>query len=276
MKDFTHLDWRFNIDSRIKIVLICSVLLLQTNLNYAQEISTRDWLISGSGLGLALGLELYGKSHFVPETPRLSSPNSFDRYMRDKIWVGVNKQDGARAWSDRLIYGVSMSSLLWGPLLAEDTELALLVHTRVFAANNIMTNIAKIAAARERPYSYFQTRESEGKKDYTSFYSGHSSVAFSQAVANSMILSRSYPQHESLIWSTLLSTAGVTALLRVGGDMHYFTDILTGALSGSLIAWWVTRAELKKQGIYEREVKTSLHMQGTGSNIVLYLKIPLG
>lgn len=227
-------------------------------------------------MGLALGLELYGKSHFVPDAPRFSSPNSFDRYMRDKLWAGVNEQDRARAWSDRLIYGVSMSSLLWGPLLAEDRELALLINTRVFAANSIMTNIVKIVAARERPYSHFQTRESEGKKDYTSFYSGHSSVAFSQAVANSMILSRSYPQHGSLIWSTLMSTAGVTALLRVGGDMHYFSDILTGALSGSFIAWVVTRAELKKYGKYESEARTSLLMHGTGSNFVVSVKIPLG
>ena len=227
-------------------------------------------------MGLALGLELYGKSNFVPETPRFTSPNSFDRTMRDKIWAGVNKQDGARAWSDRLIYGVSMSSLVWGPWLAEDTDLAILINARVFALNSIATNIVKIAAARERPYSHFQTRVSEGNKDYTSFYSGHSSVAFSQAVTNSMILSRNYPQHASAIWSTLIGTAGVTALLRVGGDMHYFSDILTGAISGSLIGWLVTRSELKKYGKYESEVRTSWLLEGSGSNFIVSLKIPLG
>jgi len=270
------MTWKCSLNSRVKIMLICCVLLFQTNLTYAQTISTRDWLISGSGLGVALGLELYGKPHLLPDSPRFSSPNSFDRYMREKLWFGQDRQDLARTGSDILIYGISMTSLLWGPALSNNRELSLFINTRVFAANSIMTNIVKLAAARERPYSHFQTRKSEGKKDYTSFYSGHSSVAFSQAVTNSMILSRNYPQHGTLIWSTLIGSAGVTALLRVGGDMHYFSDILIGALSGSFIAWSVTRKELKKFGQYETEVRTSLSMQRTGSNFVISLKIPLG
>lgn len=264
------------IKSRIRILLIICFILLQTNRNYGQEISGRDWLISGSEIGIALGLELYGKAHFIPETPRFSSPNSIDRYMREQLWVGVNKQDGARTWSDRLIYGISLSSLLWGPVLAEDTELALLINAQVFATNSIMTNLVKIAAARERPYHHYGTRTSEGSKDFTSFYSGHSSVAFSQAVANSMILSRTYPQHESVIWSTLLGAAGLTAYLRVAGDMHYFTDILTGAISGSLIAWTITRSELKRFGIVDNQSGVVLQSQGNGSNFVISLKIPLG
>ena len=251
-------------------------MIIQTGTTYAKEISTRDWLTSSSAMGLAIGLELYGKSHFVPEQPRLSTPNSFDRYMREKLWLGANKQDDARDWSDRLIYGVSMSSLLWGPLLMQDSELSLLINARVFAANSIMTNLVKIATARERPYSYHNTRPSEGNTDYTSFYSGHSSVAFSQAVANSILLSRDYPEYESQIWSTLLGVAGLTAYLRVAGDMHYFTDILTGAISGSLIAWTITHSELKRFGLDKEVNETALRYQGNGSNFVISLKIPLG
>ena len=276
MRNNYTLTWKSNSNSRIKLILICLLLLFKTSMNYAQDISTRDWLITGSGMGLALGLELYGKSHFVPDTPRFSSPNSFDRYMRDRIWFGHDSQDVARSGSDILIYGVSMSSLFWGPVLSNNHELSLLINARVFAANSIMTNIVKMTAARERPYSHFQTRKSEGKKDNTSFYSGHSSVAFSQAVSNSMILSRNYPQHGTLIWSTLMGSAGLTALLRVGGDMHYFSDILVGAFSGSIVAWAITRSELKKYGQYEGEVRTTLSMQSSGSNFVIWLKIPLG
>lgn len=196
--------------------------------------------------------------------------------MRDRLWVGTNKQDKARTWSDRLIYGVSMSSLLWGPGLADDTELALLINARVFAANSVMTNILKISAARERPYSYYKTRPSEGAKDFASFYSGHSSVAFSQAVANSIILSRSYPDYKSAIWSSLTGIAGLIAYLRVAGDMHYFSDILTGAISGSIIAWVVTHQELKRFGEDTNQSQVLLKSQGNRSNIVLSLKIPLG
>jgi membrane-associated phospholipid phosphatase len=161
-------------------------------------------------------------------------------------------------------------------MLAEDKELALLINARVFAANSIMTSLVKIGAARERPYHYFGTRSSEGSKDFTSFFSGHSSVAFSQAVANSMILSRSYPQYESAIWSGLLGVAGLTAYLRVAGDMHYFTDILAGAITGSLIAWTVTRSELKRFGVDDNQNSITLQSRGNGSNFVISLKIPLG
>ena len=243
---------------------------------HAQEISSRDWLITGSGLGLALGLELYGKSHFVPDVPRFDTPNALDRFMRDKLWIGADNQDKARDWSDRLIYGVSMSSLLWGPVIAEDSKLSLLINARVFAANSILTNVIKIGAARERPYHYFGTRASTGSTDFTSFYSGHSSVAFSQAVANAMILSRTYPKYESTIWTSLLGIAGITAYLRVAGDMHYFSDILIGAVMGSWLGWSITKAELNSFENSGDGANTLLRYQGTGSNFMISLKIPLG
>ncbi len=223
-----------------------------------------------------MGLELYGKSHFVPDEPRFSNPNSIDRFMRDEIWRGVHKQDRARNWSDGLLYGVSMSSLVWGPVLAEDTKLALHINARVFAANSLLTNLVKITAARERPYHHYGTRDSEGATDFTSFYSGHSSVAFSQGVTNAMILSRTYPEHKSTIWSTLLGAAGLTAYLRVAGDMHYFTDILTGAVMGSLVAWSITSFELNRFEQGDDEANTLHRYQGAGSNFIVSLKIPLG
>jgi len=242
----------------------------------AQQISTQDWIVTGTELGLALGLEVYGKPYLMPDEPRFSDPNSVDRFMRDKLWSGPDKQDISRAWSDRLIYGVSMSSLLWGPLLADNSKEALLINARVFAANSLLTNIVKMSAARERPYHHFDTRPSEGSKDFTSFFSGHSSVAFSQAVANAMILSRSYPEHDSMIWSTLLGVAGLTAYLRIAGDMHYFSDVIVGAAMGSLVAWSVTRIELNRFDKANNGAGTLLKYQGAGSNFMVSLKIPLG
>ncbi|MBT3631159.1 MAG: phosphatase PAP2 family protein [Candidatus Marinimicrobia bacterium] len=227
-------------------------------------------------MGLALGLELFGKSHFVPDIPRFSKPNSIDGYMRDKLWAGADKQDNARIWSDRLLYGVSMSSLVWGPVLAEDSNLSFLINARVFAANNIITNIVKITTARERPYHYYGTRVSEESRDFTSFYSGHSSVAFSQVVANAMILSRSYPNYKSTIWSTLMGAAALTAYLRVAGDMHYLSDILTGAIMGSIVAWSITNTELNRFENLDDGANTLLKYQGSGSNFMVSLKIPLG
>jgi len=249
---------------------------MQTISGNAQELSRKDWLTTGTGLGLAMGLEVYGKSHFVPDEPRFSSPNSFDRFMRRKIWRGVDKQENARLWSDRLHYGMSMSSIVWGPVMAHDSKISLHINSRVFIANSILTNIVKIIAARERPYHHYGTREPEGVTDFTSYFSGHSSIAFSQVVTNAMILTRTYPEYDSMIWTTFLSAAGLTAYLRVAGDMHYFTDILTGAFVGSLIAWSITTYELNRFDKSNEGANAILGNSERRSNFILSLKIPLG
>jgi membrane-associated phospholipid phosphatase len=165
-----------------------------------------------------------------------------------------------------LIYGVSLSSLVWGPVAARETELAALVNLEVLALNSVVTNLVKIIAARERPYHFYGTGQPQGAVDHTSFFSGHSSVAFSQAVANALLLSESYPAHSGLIWSGLISTAGLTAYLRVAADMHYCSDVVVGAVVGSLIAWRITRYELAHFNAEPTETP----------NFQIAFKIPLG
>jgi len=246
-----------------RIVLLLVMLIPQENAWAADDVSSQDFLVASSGLGLAVGLEL-AKSRFTPETPRFSKPSGLDAYMRDKFRREGSGQHQAELWSDRLIYGVSMSSMIWGPLAVDDREKSLLINMKVFAVNSVVTNLTKIIVARERPYKHFGTRPSWGSKDNTSFFSGHSSVAFSQAVCNAMILSDYYPDQEALIWSSLLALAGTTAYLRVASDMHYFSDIVIGASVGSLIAWSITRYELDR---FEAN---------NARNFRLSLRIPLG
>jgi len=244
------------------------------NSTQAQDISAREWLLTGTGLGLSVGMEFYLKDHLVPELPRFTTPNQLDRGMRTRLWWGEARQDVARRWSDVLIYGVSMSSLLWGPAMASDFEEAFYINNQVFVINSILTNVLKVTAARERPYHYYGTRVPAGSKDFTSFYSGHSSVAFSQAVTNAMILSQHHPEYKSAIWSTLMGTAGMTAYLRVAGDMHYFSDILVGALSGSMVAWIITEAGLKR---FEKDSELAdLLIKTPSRGFTVSFKIPLG
>ncbi|NQV15516.1 phosphatase PAP2 family protein [bacterium] len=226
----------------------------------------KDLLTASTGMGIAVGIELFAKEYLLPAEPRFSQPNQIDVKMRKKLYWGAEKQDLAKGRSDYLIYAVSLSSLVWAPLLAEDSKTAALINMEVFAVNSLATNMIKICAARERPYHYFNTRSSGGAVDFASFVSGHSSVAFSQAVANSMILSRSFPGLKTEIWTSLLGLAGYTAYLRVAGDMHYFSDIVLGAGLGSLIAWTITRQEQKR---FDKGTDIPI-------NISMMFKIPLG
>lgn len=227
---------------------------------------SEDYLIAGLGLGVAVGLELFVKDHLIPDEPRFMEPNQFDRSMRNQLFWGQESQQKAIRWSDRLLYGVSFSSLAWGPLLDEHRERALLINAEVFAVNAVITNLAKILTARERPYHHYGTLNSQGSDDFASFFSGHTSVAFSQAVTNAMILSESYEQASPYIWATLLGSAGLTGYFRIAGDKHYTTDVVVGALVGSIIGWTITNYELDR-----------LSAEGeSNAQFMLSMKIPLG
>ncbi|MEA3286451.1 MAG: phosphatase PAP2 family protein [Candidatus Marinimicrobia bacterium] len=246
------------------VILIAGLMSLEA---VGQVKPSRQELLRGAiGVGLAVGIELYAKDHFMPMEPRFSAPNRLDTQLRNKLYWGQSRQNQARVWSDRLIYGVSLSSLVWGPVAAQKTELAALINMEVFAINSMITNLAKITTARERPYHYFGTSQPRGAVDYASFFSGHSSIAFSQAVTNAMLLSDSYPERSGLIWSSLISAAGLTAYLRVAGDMHYCSDIVIGGVAGSLIAWSITRYELAR--FDESPANTA--------NFRIFFKMPLG
>lgn len=264
---------------RFPLIGLVTVILLFPihDVRAGENADTRDFLLAGSGLGLAVGLELIVKDRLLAVSPMTSVPNTMDMNIRTKLKWSDSKRGQAEVWSDRLLYGISMSSLLWGPLAAENRNQSALVNMQVFGVNSILTNVFKIAIGRERPYHHFETRESEGPRDYASFFSGHSSIAFSQAVTNAMILSDDYDEYKSLIWTALLSTAGLTSYLRVAGDMHYFSDIVVGACVGSLIAWTITNLEYDKFEDSEGGSLNSVAQRSRNNRDFLFtFKIPLG
>jgi len=243
----------------------------------SQQPERNDYLFAAGGLGLAMGFELFLKDQLSPESPRFSTPNRLDSSIRNRLYWGSEKRELAENWSDRLLYGVSMSSLLWGPLASKERGVSALINMEVFSANNILTSVFKMSVGRERPYHHYGTRKSNGKSDFASFYSGHSSLAFSQAVSNAMILSLGYPEYKTLIWSSLLSAASLTAYFRVASDMHYFTDVVVGACAGSLLAWSITSLELRRfKLIGGNSDKIALSYGGSSSKFTFTLKIPLG
>ncbi len=75
--------------------------------------------------------------------------------------------------------------------------------------------------------------------DTTSFYSGHTNVAFSLAVSAGTVATLRGYRWAPWVWITGLSLATATGYLRVAGDKHYFTDVLAAAAMGSAIGFGV-------------------------------------
>ncbi len=117
------------------------------------------------------------------------------------------------------------------------------------AVNGIVAGVA----ARERPYAngLCLTREGEltsdclGSKRYRSFFSGHSSTAFTLAGLTCMhhahIPLYGHPVADGAACVSALGMAGTVAMMRVVADQHWVSDVLVGSsfglVSGLAIPW---------------------------------------
>ena len=124
-------------------------------------------------------------------------------------------------------------------------ELALLAVEVQFITSVIQT-ASNVFASRQRPYGRrcgdtvdASDRDCIQPVRYRSFFSGHTSQSFAGAVTSCMFHARlplyERKAYDRLACATGLLAATTTGMLRIFGDMHYLTDVLTGALVGSAI-----------------------------------------
>ncbi len=104
-------------------------------------------------------------------------------------------------------------------------------------------------ASRERPYARNcggtdkdgipdASVDCNGSIKYRSFFSGHSGISFAAAglvCVHHLGLDLLGSPADALTCGTAYAVASTTALFRIMGDMHYATDVLTGAAVGSLV-----------------------------------------
>jgi membrane-associated phospholipid phosphatase len=106
-------------------------------------------------------------------------------------------------------------------------------------ATSLLQHGTKLIVGRERPYAWAAAPGAlpATKEDNVSFWSGHTSLDFSIAVAAGTIASRRGYRLAPVIWATGLSLAAVTGYLRIAADKHWTIDVLTGAAMGSVVGY---------------------------------------
>lgn len=129
----------------------------------------------------------------------------------------------------------------------------------------------KFFVDRARPYCYFDDIPQEHIDDgdwNNSFPSGHSTLSFASAAFLSCVFSQYYPDSKWRFWVTGASFgfAATTAALRMASGNHYFTDVLTGAVIGTLCGFIVpythTEGFYKKFERKEKSVETVISPMG--------------
>ena len=122
---------------------------------------------------------------------------------------------------------------------------ASLIHAEALSMNLALNGLMKYAVRRPRPYTYNpnpRIREqydcSKSQDACLSFYSGHSSTAFTAAWSGVLLVSETAKMrtgYRALWWGAMMGGAAATAHLRVRAGKHFYSDVVVGALVGSAI-----------------------------------------
>lgn len=201
------------------------------------------WPILGLSGASVAGLILFEKD-LAPKHCRWCSTNSLDTRIRNELkWSDdglANKLSHISGFVIEPLFAVG--SHFWldyqsGTLSKRYHDYAVIGESAIFAT--LLGQIVKLSVGRERPNSHFSNPRVQSSSHNTSFYSGHSSFAFSLAVSSGMVASLESKKFAPLIWTGGLAVATATAYLRVAADRHYFTDVLAGAIAGSVVGFSV-------------------------------------
>jgi len=198
---------------------------------------SRSAVVTGALLAGSLASALL-QDPLTPPRCRVCGAGRLDTWTRDQLrWADVR---GAATASDVMLVGVPLAA--GGALLASSFgagrgrtafEDALMMAEATSAAL-LATQVAKLAAARLRPYAWADPAGSHDPDSRRSFWSGHTAFTFAAASAAGTIARlRGYP---SWPWIMGLGLAGAAATgwLRMAADRHWATDVAVGAVVGTL------------------------------------------
>lgn len=119
----------------------------------------------------------------------------------------------------------------------EDIATLGVMYLETMAGAYASKEILKKVIDRPRPYTYFEGAPENEKDDWNnSFPSGHTTLSFASAGFVSYVFSRYYPDSKWKIpvIAASYTAATATAVLRLMSGNHFMTDVITGALLGTL------------------------------------------
>ncbi len=141
----------------------------------------------------------------------------------------------------------------------------------------------KVLVGRARPYVGSHDPHAFGKGDplalssrYESFPSGHATVAFALAGALTEEAGVHWPGRKRVVASVAYAVAAGVAFARVYRDRHWASDVVGGAVVGTLVSRRVVRAlHTGGAGLFSRLQPILLPRSGgSGTTVGLTLSLP--
>ena len=179
----------------------------------------------------------------APSNCRWCGVNAFDKWGHDNIkWSNTGAANKAVHVTG---YALAPMAALGLDALAAGYDHRLsnfwvdaLVIAEAAALSSFATQLVKISTGRQRPSAHFGGG-SQGPRDNISFYSGHTSLAFSLAAASGTVATMRGYRLAPLVWGAGLAVAATTGYLSLASDRHYLTDVIAGAVLGSAFGFGI-------------------------------------
>lgn len=199
-----------------------------------------DAAILGVATATSLGKELF--------TDRLARPRCAPcdparLWGIDRATLGPERSGQARL-SDITLVGTAIAGgfFLARSRSGEPADVLrsdLAVFTEAVAAASALSDLAKVLFHRPRPILYGPAAAAHATPgNALSLPSGHASIAFGAAAGFASVLHRRgiAGRHRTEI-AALFGTAAATSALRVVAGRHFPTDVVAGAVLGTLVGW---------------------------------------
>ena len=220
--------------------------------------------------------KIYGRDA-VPQSEILAlnkeNVNSFDRSVTD------NYSLKAKAASDKFFYGSQPAPLflLLDKKIRKDGVKVMLLYLEAMAVTGTIYTSAAMSANRFRPYAYnpnvpIETRTRGGARN--SFYAGHVAVVGTSTFFMAKVLSDYHPEMKNkwILYSLAGAATATTAVLRVEAGQHFHTDVMLGALMGTLSGILVPTFHKNKQVGDRLTISPNINRGNGGFTAVYRLK----
>ncbi len=202
-----------------------------------------DAAVVGTAGVVWLGGELL-QDKLAPVHCRFCAPNAFDAWARRQLLLGDDRPP--RIASDVLAMGVMPAAMVAHQLLAARAagDAGAGVHDVIYVAEAgavalALDQVVKLAVGRERPYVHYGNYADPARRhdpdDNLSFYSGHTTLAFSMAAAAGTVSTLRGYDSAPWVWAVGMTLATAVGWARIASDRHYLTDALAGAATGAAI-----------------------------------------
>jgi len=198
-----------------------------------------DWAVDGGVTGGALALWIgseAAKDQLAPPECRWCQTSSLDARVRDLVVWSSTK--GAANASNAMVVAVPLGVAVYDGVRVGSLGAALpdvLLIGEAVALSGLIAQGTKFIAARQRPYAYHGTQPLEGVDDHLSFYSAHTTIAFSAVAAGGMLAQLRGDPAWPWVYGVGFTAAAATGYFRMAADKHWLTDVLAGAATGTAV-----------------------------------------